>query len=148
MLNPVENADPNEPAELRMLSKGQIFKMLSSEWAIPAKESRGVSRAYLVNVYRGEVYRVGRIHLQTFEAALTPGDMTRSTFFSMSVAYERLSNLMQILNLAPLGFSLTNLPDEAWFLRIVRYVDQYNILRVFRTRVPQAQRPLIAPARV
>lgn len=148
MLNPVENVDPNEPAELRMLSKAQIYKMLSSEWALPAKESRGVSRAYLVNVYRAQVYRVDRIALQTFEARLVPGDMIRSTFFSMSVSFERLASLMQILGQPQLGFTPTNLPDEAWFLRIARYVDQFNILRIFRSRLPQAARPPILPARM
>ena len=136
MLNQYDRGADNEPAEIRQLTKSQLYKLLAAEWILPNKDSRGVTREYLAGVYQNQLFRVGRLELQQFEARLLFEDLARNSFFNMSVVLERLIALMTQLGLPPLGFNENVNPDETWVCRIARYIDQWNILRIFRRRVP------------
>ena len=115
---------------------------------MPNKESRGVTREYLSGVYLNQIYRTGRLEMQQFEARLLLKDLARNSFFNMSVVLERLIALMAQLGLPPLGFNENVNPDETWVCRIARFIDQWNILRIFRRRVPGALIPNIIAARM
>ena len=51
MLNQYDRGADNEPAEIRQLTKSQLYKLLAAEWILPNKDSRGVTREYLAGVY-------------------------------------------------------------------------------------------------
>ena len=148
MLNEVDVGNANEPAEIRGLSKCKLYKLLSNTYMLPCKESRGVTREYLVEVYRNTVFRVNRNEIQQFEANLMLDEQLKNSFFNLGVVMDRLALLMNILHFLPLGFNDHVKPDEAWISRVARFVDPFNILRVFRRRVRNAARPAITAARV
>ena len=75
MLNQYDRGADNEPAEIRQLTKSQLYKLLAAEWILPNKDSRGVTREYLAGVYLNQLFRVGRLELQQFEARLMFDDL-------------------------------------------------------------------------
>ena len=81
MINGVlQNPNLDEPVELRELSKSKIYSQLASQWFLPQKESRGVTRAYLVQVHRGDVFRVQRQVILDYECRLTAAEIKKSSF--------------------------------------------------------------------
>ena len=59
------NNNLNEGAETRGLSKDKLYNRLAEEWLIPPMHSKGVSRAWLLQVWNGGVFRVGLREPQT-----------------------------------------------------------------------------------
>ena len=147
MINAVfHQVNPDEPVELRELSKSKIYAQLASQWFLPQKDSRGVTRAYLVQVHRGDVFRVQRQVILEYESRLTAAENRKSTFYSVALLYDRLEAYLAEMQQRPLGFSLTNLPEEDWFSRILRYVDPYNVLEGFTIRVNGSPSPPVFSA--
>lgn len=144
--NVAQQAAIDEPMELRELSKSKIYSQLSGQWFLPQKDSRGVTRAYLVQVYRGQVFRVQRQVILEYESRLTALETRKSAFYSVALLYDRLEAYLQEMQQRPLGFSLTNLPEEEWFSRILRYVDPRNVLEGFSSRVAGAPVPPVFSA--
>lgn len=148
MLNPTNGlGDINEPPELRDTSKSKIYSNLAAQYLLPQKDSRGVTRAYLVQVYRGQVFRVQRQTILQYESGLTAEEQRKSAFYSVALLYERLEAYLREMDQAPLGFSLVVLPEEEWFTRLLRYVDPHNVLEGFLTRVTGSPKPPVFSAR-
>ena len=147
MINGVlQNPNLDEPVELRELSKSKIYSQLASQWFLPQKESRGVTRAYLVQVHRGDVFRVQRQVILEYECRLTAAETRKSSFYSVALLYDRLEAYLVEMQQRQLGFSLTNLPEEDWFSRILRYVDPHNVLEGFAQRVSGSPTPPVFSA--
>lgn len=147
MINTVVNNVANdEPLEIRELSKGKIYTQLAAQWFLPQKESRGVTRAYLVQVHRGQVFRVQRQAILEYECRLLPAELRKSAFYSVALLYDRLEAHLVELGYQPLGFSLTTLPEEEWFSRVLRYVDSHNVLEGFQGRVHGSPVPQVFSA--
>ena len=137
-----ENNDrQHEPEALRNLSKRAIVKILGLQWVLPDGKSRAMSRRYLCGVYQNSYFRVGRIQLLQFEAVLNPEDFLRTSDQSMSTLVDKGDQLLRELGHAEFGFEGNAWPDEAWLYRILRYVDQANVLRVFKRQVQNAPLP-------
>ena len=147
MINTVVHQTANdEPIELRELSKAKIYTQLAANWFLPQKESRGVTRAYLVQVYRDQVFRVQRQVILEYESRLVPAESKKSSFYSVALLYDRMETYLHEMGQKPLGFSLTTLPEEDWFSRVLRYVDPYNVLEGFQARVNGAPVPPVFAA--
>src|SRR3990167_4013434 len=147
MINTVVNNVANdEPLEIRELSKGKIYTQFAAQWFLPQKESRGVTRAYLVQVHRGEVFRVQRQVILEYECRLTAAETRKSSFYSVALLYDRLEAYLLEMQQRQLGFSPTNLPEEDWFSRILRYVDPHNVLEGFAQRVSGSPTPPVFSA--
>ena len=114
MFNEVEHVDEDRPAELRGLSKNQLYKLLNNEYLLPCKESRGVTSVWLVGVYRNQFFRVRRQDIQVFEATLSLEEAAKNSFFNLGAVMDRLRLLMPVLHLNPLGFADHVNPDEPW----------------------------------
>lgn len=143
-----DNPRADEPEATRSLSKAQLFKTLSSEYFLPDKESRAMSRAYLVQVFENRVYRVHRHTILQFEAELQIDEVTRSTAHNITIVIERTNILLQQLGLNELGFRPSAFPDEGWLMRIVRHLDPTNLLNIFFRPVRGAVAPNVLAARV
>lgn len=148
MYNPVEVGDPDEPVEIRNLSKSKLYSLLEDELLLPSKESRGVTRAYLVQVYRRTVFTVNRRDIMHFEARLSLAEKRKNAFYCVSLLTEKLDILLPMLGLLPLGFPQNVSPEEDWFSRVLRYVDPFNLLEAFQRRVEGAAPPPIFLSRV
>lgn len=143
MLNRVEELRNEEPEQLRELSKSKIFELLGRTYFLPDKDSRCITRAYLVAVHTGAVYRVERTQLLNFEVDLTFQEKVKSSFFHMGILRQRADILLQQLGLLPFGFPNNTNADEGWFVRVLRMIDPYNILGAFKTRINDARLPRI-----
>jgi hypothetical protein len=151
MYNQFEDQDERNaflPPEFRNQTKAQIYSTLNNQYLLPAKDSRGVSKRYLARVHSNEVFRVGKIAILQFEATLVPEDVQKHNFLNVSIMVARLNQLLQLLHLPQLGFDAGNYPDEEWVLRIIRYIDGYNILGFYKRAIRNFQRPNILAAEV
>lgn len=123
-----------EPIEIRNQTKTQLYDLLKSKYILPDRESRGVSRQYLVAVYEGLVMRVERGVLLSFEANLDLSHLVKAGPVSISTVLRKLDTLQYQISARPLGFPDSGLPDEEWLWRIARYLDTNNILGLFRKK--------------
>lgn len=149
MINPAlpQGGNQDEPIEIREWTKTQLFNRLTETYLLPSKESRGITRTYLVAVYEGRVFRIERSVLLQFESHLTMAEQRKSVFYNVGLLVERLERLLRLENQRPLGFTVGTSPEEVWFTRIVRYLDPTNILGAFRIAVQGAPVPDIFAAR-
>lgn len=147
MYNQATQGDQNqEPFAIRDWSKSKLYNSLAGEYFLPHKDSRGVTRAYLVDVYQQRVFRVHRQTVLEFESRLVAAETRKSSFYSVALLYDRLEAYLRDMNQQPLGFNLLALPEEEWFSRLLRYVDPHNVLEGFLTKVNGAPRPPVFSA--
>ena len=135
-LRNTEEQAENEPEELRGVTKSILYDQLSATYLLPAKDSKGVNRAYLVGVHTGQNFRVPAITIKRYEADLPGNAYKKTQYVNMNDVAHRLNVLLAEMNQRQLGFAPHVTPEEKWILRIVRYVDQLNILGVFSGPVP------------
>lgn len=148
MINPVEvEGNLDEPLAIRGVSKTKLYRDLSDTFYLPKKDSRGITRSYLVRVYSNQVYRLERHLLLQFEAGLSVQESKKSAFYSVNLLAHRLERLLHQLHEQPLGFGDGVTPEEEWFTRVLRYVDRTNILGGFRVPVRDNPVPNIFCAR-
>ena len=147
MINPVERADPDEPQETRELSKSKMYQILAEQYLLPDKDSKGVSRSYLVKVWRNMVYRVPRKAILEFESRLALDETRKQPFYTLSLLSERFDRFLLSLGMRPLGFGEFTCPEENWYSRVLRYVDDFNCLEAFQKRVAGASRPPVFAGR-
>lgn len=142
MFNDFEDENPNNiPDIFRGLTKTKIFEIVNRDWVLPSKYSRCTSKQYLYNVHAGTVFRVSKEILLNFEANLTVEETLKSAFYNIGFLLRKLELLQAQLGRPILGFQGAIQPDDEWFSRILRYLDQYNILGGFKQRVRNAQPP-------
>lgn len=138
----------DEPDALRGMSKSKMYDMEARDYLLPSKESRCISKAYLIEVFRGTVFRVRNQEILAFEVNLTLEERMKASHFNLGVIKDKAAALLQMLGHQPFGFHGSNNPDEEWLSRVVRFIDPQNLLRGFRRRVANAPRPAILPMRM
>jgi hypothetical protein len=141
MHNEIFDGNEQEPNHVRGLSKNAIYKMLLTRWFLPDKNARGVTRSYLINVDQAQVFRIERQTILEWEARLTADEMIKASFLSLPTCVEKINHHLQQLQHRTLGFTRLNYPDESWLLRIIRYVDPFNLVGAFRRRIQGAPCP-------
>jgi hypothetical protein len=142
MLNPIDRAERlNEPAELRSLSKSKIYELISREYLIPHKEARCSTRQYLISVHLGNVYRVAREQILNFEVGLSLEEKVKASFFHMGILRNKVDLLLTQMQLQTFGFPDGTQADEDWFTRVIRFIDQHNLLGAFKIRIRNSQIP-------
>ena len=129
------NNNLNEGEETRGLSKDKLYNRLAEEWLIPPIHSKGVSRAWLLQVWNGGVFRVGLRDYKTFEADLTPTHFKRNGFTNLIHLMLRINQLLESRQQLGLGFHQFCVPDEKWLGKVARYVDRGNVLEFFTNTV-------------
>jgi hypothetical protein len=134
----IELANPDEPEEIRMLTKGQLYDQLSNRFFLPDKNSKGVNRRYLVGVYTNEYFNVDEVFLKRFEIDLTPGQLKKAPFVSLPDLYTKVNQMLRELNRPQLGFPPGAIPEEKWLIRVTRYLDPHNVTGAFLETIPDA----------
>lgn len=134
----VELANPDEPEEIRMLTKGQLYDQLSNRLFLPDKNSKGVNRRYLVGLYTNEYFHVDEVFLKRFEIELTPGQLKKAPFVSLPDLYTKVNQMLRELNRPQLGFPPGAIPEEKWLIRVTRYLDPHNVTGAFLETIPDA----------
>ena len=133
----IELANPDEPEEIRMLTKSHIYDQLSNRLFLPDKHSKGVNRRYIVGVYTNEYFNVEEVVLKRFEIDLTPGHLKKAPFVSLPDLYTKVNQMLRELNRLPLGFPPGAIPEEKWLIRVTRYLDPHNVTRRLPTSHPK-----------
>lgn len=113
--------------------------MLSQQFFLPTFTTKGITRDYLIRVYRNQVYRVPLFELMHFEVELTTAMKTRIGLPNNSLLVRKLNMLLRSRNQAELGFDDYEPPEENWLYRIARYVDRTNVLQFFEVPVTQGE---------
>jgi hypothetical protein len=124
-------ANANEPAELRTLSKHALYNMLADQFLLPPLDSKGINRIYLVGVYANRNYRVPLMDFKRFEAELTPAQLKKTALVNMGYILRKLNALLRERGESGLGFPEFVIPEEAWLCKVARFVDRKNVMEFF-----------------
>ena len=88
--------------------------MLSADYFLPPRDSRGVSRTYLVSVYTHKYFRIGNIGLKKFMAELTPSQLKKAVFITKAETHYKVEQLLRETGKKELEFKSGLIPDGAW----------------------------------
>lgn len=116
----------DEPEATRKLSKKALYNMLAETYYLPNILSRGVTRPYLVGVFRDVYLRVPLLEIKTFLAGLTPSLTKRAPHHNTANAFARLQAFVAELQLHPFGFEPNTVPDDKWLMDVARFIDRKN----------------------
>jgi len=141
-----ENND--EPAEIRGLNKNQLYLLLSETYLLPAPDSKGVNRTYLVGVYTNTNYRVNLVEYKRFEAELTPNQQKKVNLVNLAYTLRKLNSLLVESGQRPLGFPNFTIPEETWLTKVARWVDRKNLMEFFQVHIEPLGVPRIDSERV
>ena len=117
-----------------MTNLGQeLYDAVADIWFIPPSNSKGVTREYLLQVRRDQVYRVSRVAVKQFEVNLTADMQRRASNINNSVLIRKLNYLLSTTGRKELGFTEFDVPDQTWLYRIARYIDVSSITEFFES---------------
>ena len=131
--------DDDIPLEYRRISKNQLYASLVNEYLLPPALSKGVNKRYLVNVATHAVFRLNLMEFKRFEITLLPRHWKKQAWVNLSVLFRKVSTLLAERQLPPIGFNENCTPDESWLIKIIRYLDQENMLETFHEQALNAQ---------
>lgn len=123
--------DPDEPEALRFLTKKDIHARLSEEWFLPDKNCRGVTRQYLIGVYRDTYFRLGLFDMQRFLAELNKDALKRVPYENSADIKAKVEVQLAEQGFRPLGYAPHIIPEEDWLVKVARYLDQTNNCAIF-----------------
>jgi len=130
----------DEPAETKDLTKKKLHERLSEAWYLPPNEARGVTRLYLVQVFRGQVFRVPLLEMQHFMANLIPKEhMKKAPYINSLDVKIKVQTLLHELGHRELGYPEGVIPEEEWLFQVARMLDQNNSTAIFLKAVPNPQ---------
>lgn len=121
----------NEPEVIKALSKHSLYKMLSAKYFLPPRNSRGVSRTYLVGVYTHKYFRIEHIEMKRFMVELTPNLLKKTIHTTKAETHYKIEQLLRETGMKELGFKSGLIPDGVWLYQMARYIDQYNAADIF-----------------
>ena len=131
-----EQANANEPEEIRGLTKTKLYDLLLETCMLPSNDSKGVTRTYLVSVFNNQVLRLRNVDILRFEAELPASACKKTVFVNLNDVAHRLNVILDQLNERPLGFPAHLAPEEKWLMRVVRFAGQFNVLGIFANPLP------------
>lgn len=127
-------AGPNnaeEPAQYRGITKALMYTTLSDQYLLPAVDSKGVNKQYLIQIAEGLCYRLPILDFKRFEIDLVPKHWKKVSYLNLSILVQKLNSLLRERNELELGFPANIVPEETWLIKVTRYLDQENLLEIF-----------------
>lgn len=132
----------DEGPDTKPLSKQKLYTMLAEQYLLPSIDSKGVSRSYLLQVHRDQVFRVGLVEYKMFEANLIPSHFKRNGLTSLGVLVNKINRILATRRRNELGFPQHCIPEEDWLIKIARCIDPHNLMEFFvRDIEPLVQLP-------
>ena len=142
------NANQEEPPAIRNLSKNQLYLLLGETYLLPAIDSKGVNRSYLVGVYSNTNYRVNLLEYKRFEAELTPNQQKKTNLVNLAYILRKLNALLVESGQRALGLPDFIIPEESWLTKVARYVDRRNVMEFFHASIENNAIPRIMSEQV
>lgn len=121
----------DEGPETRSLSKLGLYNQLNARFFLPHPESKGVNRRWLLQIYNGNAYRIEHSILRRFEFDIPKSLQKKASLVSLMDVVVKLDRYLVELGQKTLGFQDGIIPEEEYLLKVLRYVDQANIMGVF-----------------
>lgn len=109
---PNEKGHLNEDPETRDLDKKKLYNLLSERHCLPPLSTKGITREYLIKVYKDEVFTVSLYDLKHFEVELTLAMNRRVGMPNNSLLVRKIDGLLLSQGMPPLGFEAYDPPDE------------------------------------
>lgn len=131
----LDEVQGDEDEKTRFLSKSQLYHMVASKYFIPPLNSRGMTRDYLLRVWRKQVYTVEQQAMKAFEFQLQPEQTVKIGIPNSSYLVRKLNQLLQERGSQPLGFNEIEVPDQKWLHRITREIDRMNLTEFYKMPV-------------
>ena len=125
----------DEGPDTKDIKKKKFYQIISSKWMIPPITSRGVDRKYLLKVHRNEVYRIDAEQYRIFNFNITSEQVKKTTVMSSALLVKKLDNYLALVSSKPLGFSVSDPPDQTWLYKVVRFVDRFNFIEAYKTYI-------------
>ena len=123
----------NEGVQTKNMNKRDLYELLSEDYLLPACESKGVNREYLLKVHNDEVFRVKLAEYKLFEFGLEKSHNKKVGIINNSLLIKKLNMLLLEEGKKELGFTENELPNEAWLYKIARYIDRTGRLEFFES---------------
>lgn len=126
----------NEPVQIRGFKKQAAYDIVAHEWFLPAATSKCLTRHYLAQVCLHQVFRSPKTDVLNFWNALPANAQGLATFFSAEIAFLKLERLVQDIGGAVLGITIGNMPDQDWIVKLLRFIDRFNMSCMFKAACP------------
>ena len=107
-----ERGHPNEDPETRNLDKKELYTMVNHKIYLPPYNSRGVTRDYLIRVWKGLCLGIHFHALKHFEVDLTAGMTRRVGIQNNCLLVRKLNILLKSRGQPELGFEDLEPPEE------------------------------------
>lgn len=131
----------NEPPEVRGLSKHQLYNQLAEQYLLPAYDSKGVNRTYLVGVFSNNYLRIPLMEWKRFEINLTPNQIKRNNLVNLSYMLRKVNGILRERGMNPLGFPDFIIPEESWLVNVARFIDRKNVMEFFSVELTPLGQP-------
>lgn len=125
----------DEGPETNKLEKKELYEMVNATYMLPPYQSRGVTRLYLLQVHRGQVYRVDHMSYKRFEIGVTKIQQKKIGIVNNALLVKKLNVLLADRGHNPLGFTEMEVPESGWLHKMARWIDRTNILEFFEESV-------------
>ena len=112
----MSQAKSDEEPETRNLDKSQLYEMVSELHFLPPLHSRGITREYLLDVHRNQVYKVELQTLKHFEVNLNQRQTKKVGVINSPLLVRKLNLLLKSRKENDLGFDEYDPPDQVIYL--------------------------------
>jgi hypothetical protein len=119
----LSQAKTDEDPETRNLDKSQLYEMVTEKNFLPPLHSRGITRDYLLSVYKDEVYKVGLQTLKQFEVNLNQRQTKKVGIVNSALLMRKLNLLLKSRRENDLGFDEYDPPDQVTYLKLDMAVE-------------------------
>ena len=128
----------DEGYDTKNLSKKELYEFVSRVYMLPPVASKGLTRDYLLQVHKGDVFRVPIGEFKHFEVDLSPDMERRVGTINNSILVKKLNILLQETGRKPLGFTEFEIPEQVvalliqkWLYKVARYIDKTSLTEFF-----------------
>jgi len=129
------NIESQEGLETANRGKYELYDMIANTYMVPPFGSRGVTREYLLQVWKNEVFRVESITYKHFEVNLTKKQLKKVGITNNSMLVKKLNILLKETGRLELGFTEYDAPEQTWLFKVARFIDRSNLLEFFEETV-------------
>ena len=112
----ISQARADEDSSTKHMDKSELYESLVQDYFLPPLHSRGITRDYLLNVHKCQVYRVGHTILKQFEVNLTVKMSKKVGVINSGLLVRKLNILLSSRGDNELGFDEYDPPDQVTYL--------------------------------
>lgn len=125
----ISQARSDEDSSTKHMDKSELYEALVQDYCLPPLHSRGITRDYLLNVHRCQVYTVGHTTLKQFEVNLTVKMSKKVGVINSGLLVRKLNILLKSKDNNELGFDEYDPPDQVAYLKVGMALESRTVHR-------------------